>query len=229
LPEVVVGPPFPDDEEGRIPAYGLDLPEARDAEEWHSVYRDLEFAIDVTNYLLRVMGQRESQGEGFRSVGTSGFLEKALYTAALIAYMRCFGTGKRKTKLDEGIFSGDAAHMLYRHRYWKDTRNKHLAHSVNAFDTTSSAAWIKGLDTEEPDIQQVGVIFTFRASDAIDDIRWLVKVATYAQTIAFGRMDRANKKLDERVRSLSKEKLKKLKRLTVYPPMGPEAAATPRD
>ena len=101
--------------------------------------------------------------------------------------------------------------------------------TVNAFDTTSSAAWIKGLDTEEPDIRQVGVIFTFRVSDAIDDIRWLVKVVTYAQTIAFGRMERANKKLDERVRGLSKEKLKKLNRLTVYPPMGPEAAATPRD
>lgn len=76
VPEMVVGPPFPDDEEGRIPAYELDLPEARDAEEWHSVYRDLEFAIDVANYLVRVMEQRESQAGSPSSVGTSGFLEK---------------------------------------------------------------------------------------------------------------------------------------------------------
>ncbi len=49
-----------------------------------------------------------------------------------------------KTKPDEGSFSGDAAHFLERHRHHKDTRNNHIAHSVNAFDINSSAAWIKG-------------------------------------------------------------------------------------
>lgn len=230
VPEVVVGRPFPDKgEEPGTPACELDLPESRDAEEWHSVYRDLEFVVEIAGYLARVMDHHADQEGQPRSVGTSGHLEKALYTAALVAYMRCFGTGVRQNKLDEGIFSGDAEHMLERHRYWKDTRNKHIAHSVNAFDITKGAAWIGRLDTDEPEVRHVGVILMFRSTDSVDDVRWLVKVATYAQTIAFGRMDRANKELDERVRGLSSEDLKKLKRLAVYPQMGPEAATAPRE
>jgi hypothetical protein len=162
-------------------------------------------------------------------VGTAGFLGKALYTAALIAYARCFGTGKRKTKLDESIFAGDAAHLLERHRYWKNTRDKHLAHSVNAFELMHAAACIQGLATDEPDVQEVGATYLVRSVDHVDDIRWLVKLATYAQTIAYGRMDRANKRLDQQVRALPKDKLKKLKPLVIYPAMGPEAAATPRE
>jgi hypothetical protein len=228
MPEVQVGPPFPEGEELGTPAYELDIPEARDAEEWHSVYRDLEFVIDVAGYLVRLMEQREQQQGQPTSVGTASFLEKALYTAALVAYTRCFGTGKRKNKLDDSIFAGDAAHLLERHRYWKNTRDKHIAHSVNAFEITKAAAWVKGLDADNPDVQRVGAVYIVRYADNVDDIRWLVKRATYAQMIAYSRMDRANKKLDERVRSLSKERLKKLKQLIISPPMGPEAAATPR-
>lgn len=66
------------------------------AEERHSVYRDLEFAINVLDCPVKVMEQRERQDGQPTSVGTAGFLEKALYTAALVAYMRCFGTGKRR-------------------------------------------------------------------------------------------------------------------------------------
>jgi hypothetical protein len=228
MPEVYVAPPSPEAEEAGAPAYELDIPEARNAEEWHSVYRDLEFVIEVSSYLVRLLEQREQQLGQPTSVGSSGAHEQALYTAALVAYMRCFGSGKRKNRLDESIFSGDAAHLLERHRYYKNTRDKHIAHSVNAFETTKSAAWIAGLDTENPEIRQVGVLYTIRTTDAIDAIRWMVKLATYAQTIAFGRMDRANKKLHQRVHALSKEKLKKLKMLKVYPSMGPETAATPR-
>lgn len=227
-PEVHVGPPFPEGEEAGIPAYELDLQESKDTEELHAVYRDLEFVVNVSNYLIQVMEQRERQQGEPTSVGTSGFLEQALYTATLVAYVRCFSTGKRKHRLDDSIFKGDAEHLLERHQYYKNTRDKHIAHSVNAFEITKTAAWIKGQDTDAPEIQMVGAIYTYRAGDAIDDVRWMVKLATYVQTIVYGRLNNANSKLNERVHNLSKEDLKKLKQMTVYPNMGPEAAATPR-
>ncbi len=125
-----------------------------------------------------------------------------------------------KTEPDGGTFSGDAAHFLERHRHHKDTRNNHIAHSANALDVTSSAAWIRGVYTDEPDIRRVGVICTFRSSVATDDVRWMLKMVTCAQTMAYGRMDRANNELDERVGRLPKERLKKAKRSTVYPLWG---------
>jgi hypothetical protein len=71
-----------------------------------------------------------------------------------------------KTKPDGGIFSGGVAHFLERHRYHKGTRNKHIAHSPNASDVTSSAAWIRGVCSDEPDTRRVGAIHAFGSSDA---------------------------------------------------------------
>ncbi len=85
-----------------------------------------------------------------------------------------------KTEPDGGIFSGDAAHFLERHRHHKDTRNKHIARSPNASDVTRSAAWIRGVCSDEPDTRRVGVIYTFGSSDATDDVRWMLKMVTHA-------------------------------------------------
>jgi hypothetical protein len=121
-----------------------------------------------------------------------------------------------RTEPDGGIFSGKAAHFLERHRHHKDTRNNHIAHSPNASDVTSSAAWIRGVCSDEPDIRRIGAIHAFRSSDATDDVRRMVKMVACAQAMAYGRMDRANNELNERVGRLPKERLKKLKRSTVY-------------
>jgi hypothetical protein len=227
-PQVHVGPPFPEGHEAGVPAYKIDLPEAKDAAELHSIYRDLEFTVDTVNYLVQLVERREEQTGTPTTVGAAGIFERALYMAALITYVRCFTSGKRKYKLDDSIFTGDAEHLLERHRYYRDTRDKHVAHSVNAFEITEFAAWIDGLDTDDPDILMVGAVYTTRTSDALDDLRWMVKLATYVQTIVYGRMNRADGELEKRIRSLPKEELKKLKVLTVEPPHGPHAAATPR-
>jgi len=68
----------------------------RGTEERHPVYLDLGFAIDALDHPVKVTEQRERQGGQPTRVGTAGFLEKASYTAALVAYMGCFGTGKRR-------------------------------------------------------------------------------------------------------------------------------------
>ena len=52
---------------------------------------------------------------------------------------------------------------------------------------------------------------------------------THARAMVYGRTDHANNELNERVGRLLEERLKKPKRLIVYPPVGPEAAATPRE
>lgn len=228
-PQVHVGPPYPEGSEAGTPGFKLELEEAKDAEELHSIYRDLEFVIDTTEYVVRLVEQREHQQGSAVTVGTAGILERALYVAALVTYVRCFTSGKRKQKLDETIFVGDAEHLLERHRYYRDTRDKHVAHSVNAFELTEYAAWIDGMETDDPSIRMVGAVYTIRTSDAKDDLKWMVKLATYVQTIVYGRLDRVQLALREKAYSLPKEELKKLKVMVMEPPHGPDAAATSRE
>ncbi len=68
----------------------------RGTEERHPVYRDSGFAIDALDHPVKVTEQRERQGGQPTRVGTAGFLEKAPHKAALVAYMGCLGTGKRR-------------------------------------------------------------------------------------------------------------------------------------
>jgi hypothetical protein len=130
----------------------------------------LGFAIDALDHPVKVTEQRERQGGQPTRVGTAGFLEKASYTAALVAYMGCFGTGKRRPSRP-GASSPAAWRIFWSATgHHKDTRNKHIAHSPNASDVTSSAAWIRGVCSDEPGTRRVGAIHAFGSSDATPGI-----------------------------------------------------------
>jgi hypothetical protein len=137
-----------------------------------------------------------------------------------------------KTKPDEGIFSGDAAHFLERHRHHKDTRNNHIAHSPNASDVTGSAAWIR-VYADEPDIRRVGAIHAFRSSDDTDDVGWMVKMVTHAGDPRAGHGLRANGSRQQWARRARwpapQGEAQEAEAVDRVLPMGPEAAATPRE
>lgn len=59
-------------------------------------------------------------------------LVEALWTAALVKYVRCFASGKRST-VEVSVFDGlDGAADT--HQHFKNMRDKHVAHSVNPFE-----------------------------------------------------------------------------------------------
>ena len=60
-------------------------------------------------------------------------LLESLSTAALINYVRCFGTGKR-AGLSEDDLVGLPGDPIGVHRYFKDLRDKHIAHSVSPLE-----------------------------------------------------------------------------------------------
>lgn len=222
-PSLLVG-----EEDKEVPMYRLDLEEAREVADLYAISRDIQFVINVSDYLARYMEQRQPQTGQDAIVGNEDYLARALYTAALIAYTRCFGTGKRG-KLDANtIFTGDTKYLLTRHEYYQKTRDRHLAHSVNAFEYTNAVAGIEGLDTDNPKVVAVGPVHGAKATDHINEIRWLVRIAAYVQIVVFGRQERAQEKLEDRVRHLSNDELKKLQPIRVPMAAGPEAAATPR-
>ena len=106
--------------------------------------------------------------------------------------------------------------------------NKHIAHSVNSFEMNASVAWIKDQKTPNPEIRRVGTVYVTRTGDSLEDVQWLGRLAAYAQTIVYGRLDEANQRLDAKVRSLPNKELRKLKPFEYKPEMGLAAARTPR-
>lgn len=77
----------------------------------------------------------------------------ALSTAAVVRYARPFGSGKRE-KLDKSIVP---QHLLSEHEWFIDLRNKHVAHSVNAYEENSLVARIHIDDYGNESVTDVAV------------------------------------------------------------------------
>lgn len=103
---------------------GSDLPSARTLADLSLTLMDLRFVIECCRRIAPIDGP-----------GTEDDLVgRALWGSAVVAYARCFNGGKR-SGLDRGILDEVS---LEGAREFHDTvmhlRNKHIAHSVNAFE-----------------------------------------------------------------------------------------------
>lgn len=94
-----------------------------------SIVRDLTFVQDCCRHLLGLFAQPEDERD---TVSV-----EALWTAALIAYVRCFNTGTRSGLTREDVlaapFEGD---VIGAHEYFRGMRDQHVAHSVNPFESS---------------------------------------------------------------------------------------------
>src|SRR5687768_8341398 len=84
---------------------------------------DLQGVVDCCDRLLSIT---RNQSDDYT-------LLEALSSAALVKYVRCFGGGKR-TGLREKDISDIEGDPLGVHRYFKDLRDKHIAHSVSPLE-----------------------------------------------------------------------------------------------
>ena len=89
----------------------------------YAIGQELQFVIEASTRLAALIEEKSSDQIEMR----------ALYSSALQAYARCFTSSKRKT-LDPEIYSSLGGEPLACHEMYIGMRNKHLAHSVNAFE-----------------------------------------------------------------------------------------------
>ena len=140
-----------DGEERAAPRYGIvicypALPEAKWLRDLAGIRDDLE---QVRGYLGLLNEQVEQNRHDF-------WLWDALSSAIAIAYGRCFNKGVR-APLPASVF--DMAHDDIRqtHEYLLMLRNKHIAHSVNAYESNTLevrlAYYRKPLHIEEVDVK----------------------------------------------------------------------------
>jgi len=89
------------------------------------ILQDLIFTVGVLKRLIKLL----------KDDSKDNILIQSYWIAALISYVRCFSAGKR-LGLSEDIFKNDKLEgdPLGCHRYFKNLRDKHIAHSVNPFE-----------------------------------------------------------------------------------------------
>jgi hypothetical protein len=84
---------------------------------------ELESVVAACDRLLELIAEKSQDY----------LLLESISTTALIKYVRCFGTGKRIGLREDDLLGlpGDPVGV---HRYFKDLRDKHIAHSVNPLE-----------------------------------------------------------------------------------------------
>lgn len=108
-------------------------------------------------------------------------LQKALWHAAIISYVKCFGGGVR-TALDADLIYGSNALAMEAYRYFRELRNKHVAHDVNAYAQCAPGAAINAAGHEHK-VAKILCVSTFAETmqqGSFDNLRSLITDARRA-------------------------------------------------
>ncbi|SRR6266545_3918989 len=122
----------------------LDCADGRRLGDLTLIERDLKQTVALCDRILAVLGQPKADQ----------VVIEGLWTAALVAYARCFASGKR-IPLGQALFDSVAPHWKKEHEFFSDLRSKHIAHSVNEFEQVQV-----GVQLHRPDINRRGVVCT---------------------------------------------------------------------
>lgn len=132
------------DEDEEVPpqaVYEMRTPAAREVSDLLAMRLDLTYVCEACELLLDLPTNDPE---------LEPLLTRALWSSALIAYARCFATGKR-LGLDEDdvrrIPKGEEAVEF--HRKMLNLRNKHIAHSVNPLEFIKIGVMVGTLSRED--------------------------------------------------------------------------------
>lgn len=128
-------------------------------------------------------------------------LVEVMSISALVAYARSFKSGVRRRLNREAlrVLTDDQRSV---HDYLIDIRDKHVAHSVNAFEESIPTAryWVERVKDEG--ITSIGCLHTRIASLSWDDAAHLIEIATVLEAHVGEAIDSEQKRLLAFVRSL---------------------------
>lgn len=198
----------------KLPIREISFPAARELAELRGVIADLEYVVHATKKQLELLSQPEHDE----------VVVRALYTAALITYARCFTDGKR-WKLDVSIYESFEGEPVVVHRQLMDTRNKHLAHSVNAYEDYRSGAVLAPNGTE---VIGVAYLHTSRATDDLQGVDQLRRLASAAGTYLMNVAKELESEVLKTAQAMSVAQVEALPPLRITPQGGPEAARSVR-
>lgn len=144
--------------------------EAKKLADLASISQDLSFTIDALKRLLQLLKDDDKDN----------ILIQSFWTAALISYVRCFSRGKR-FGLSENIFEKLEGDPIGCHRYYKNLRDKHIAHSVNPFEQVVAGLVLSEPDNPKQEVQGVATLSQKLICSDIEGVVTLLRLASIAQ------------------------------------------------
>jgi hypothetical protein len=139
----------------------LDTESARMLADQAAIIGDLQFVMDCCRRLLDELAKPEDKRDAV--------VPQALWSAALVAYARCFGRNKRSglTTQDVHDLPLHGAVMKY-HQWVIKERGKLTSHPANPFDVATVGAALTPPDTGKRRIEGIAILSTSHV--LVDDI-----------------------------------------------------------
>jgi hypothetical protein len=144
------------DDRAEIPVVRLDSPSAKQLADIVSIHRDLAFVVECCDRLLALLDRDDRDPVATR----------AFFSAALVAYVRCWSTGVRQGLATDVLEAFDGEPEAF-HQVVKDMRDKHIAHAVNPFERVAVGVAIARSADGSPDFgvsQLVAELVSFDSS-----------------------------------------------------------------
>ena len=138
----------------------LDVSSAQILADQASIIQDLQFVMDCCKRLLPELAKPEADRDPI--------VPQALWSAALVAYARCFGKGKRF-----GLSAEDVRNLPLRgevmkyHKWVIGERDKLTMHPADPFAATKVGATLSPPDHEERRVEGIVILSTSRV--LVDD------------------------------------------------------------
>jgi hypothetical protein len=153
---------------------------------------------------------------------------KALWSAALVAYARCFATGKRFGLSNEDVRSLPLEGEVFEFHEWlMNMRNKHVAHSVNPFEIVKVGAVLSAPQQPQRQVEGIATLsMQYMLPDEIG-VQQLGGLAAALANVVAQRGQAQQETVFNEARELAFEELSLLPPLRTYAP-GPKEARRPR-
>ena len=187
------------------PLLRIETPATLDLAGIAGVVFDLSFAADAVARLLAIPKKTRDDHT----------LTRALWSSALIAYIRCFSSGVRyslKPTIFSAIPDADVAH-----KFFSDLRNRHIAHPVNAFEDCAVGLGVPPGTTE---VLFVGEVLLFHLTPGEPNLKVFERLTQHALQWAEAERQRLRSVVKAEACELSKQELHNLKPLRQTPPVG---------
>jgi hypothetical protein len=138
----------------------LDVPSAQILADQASIIRDLQFVMDCCKRLLTELAKPEEERDPV--------VPQALWSAALVAYARCFGKGKRYGLSAEDVRNLPLQGEVMKYHKWViGERDKLATHPANPFAATKVGAALSPPDRAERRVE--GIVILSASHVLVDD------------------------------------------------------------
>ncbi len=193
----------------------VEFEEAKVLADLTSLHQDLRYTRDVLKRLIQLL----------RDGCQDHILIQSYWSAALVAYVRCFSTGKRYGLTPDIYKHLDGA--IDCHAYYKNMRDRHIAHSVNPFEQVAVDIQLSPPNSDKKEVLGVAVFMLKHMAPEVSGVMDCLRLTSVALKYVVNRCKEYENKVLEVAKSMPIEQLYLKARGRLVAPR-PDQAGKPR-